>query len=107
MTALASSEIWPPVAILQWNADLDIKFHVVAEKVMISTSVKRKARRKIKLDSKSRRKRCGEIPRGKLRLTEHERYKPFCSYFCYEWYKLEKAFGLLRERRQKIQAEEK
>lgn len=38
----------------------------------------------MKLDSKSGCKRRGEIPRGKLRLAEYERYKPFCSYSCYE-----------------------
>lgn len=36
-------------------------------------------------------KRCGKIPRGKLRQQEAERYKPFCSYHCQEWFNLEAA----------------
>lgn len=43
------------------------------------------------IDLRERCKRCGKIPRGKLNKANFERYKPFCSYNCQEWYGLEEA----------------
>jgi endogenous inhibitor of DNA gyrase (YacG/DUF329 family) len=36
-------------------------------------------------------KRCGKMPRGKLRKAEMERHFPYCSYHCQEWARLEDA----------------
>ena len=36
-------------------------------------------------------KRCLRKPRGKMQKNNYERYKPFCSYHCQEWFKLEEA----------------
>jgi len=52
----------------------------------------------MKLDLRIRCKRCHKIPRGKLNLAHYERYKPFCSFHCQEWYSLERAMEYLRLR---------
>jgi len=51
----------------------------------------------MKLDLRTRCKRCRKIPRGKLQLANYERYQPFCSYNCQEWYQLEEAQRFLNE----------
>lgn len=45
----------------------------------------------MKLDLRTRCKRCRKIPRGKLNMANYERYKPYCSYHCQEWARLEDA----------------
>jgi len=42
----------------------------------------------MKLDFRPRCKCCNKIPRGKMRMAEWERYKPFCSYHCQEIYNM-------------------
>jgi hypothetical protein len=45
----------------------------------------------VKLDLRPRCKRCKKLPRGKLAAANFERYKPFCSYGCQQWFNLENA----------------
>ncbi len=45
----------------------------------------------MKLDLRTRCARCRKIPRGKNQKANWERYSPFCSYSCQEWFKLEEA----------------
>lgn len=45
----------------------------------------------MKLDLRPRCLRCQKLPRGKMQEANFERYKPFCSYNCQEWYRLEGA----------------
>jgi len=45
-------------------------------------------------------KRCGKRPRGKMARGNFERYRPFCTFNCQEWYRLEAAQRYLNERRQ-------
>ena len=52
----------------------------------------------IKIDFR-RCKRCGKIPRGKFSKSEAERYAPFCSYQCQQFYGLEEAQRYINSRR--------
>jgi hypothetical protein len=36
-------------------------------------------------------KRCGKRPRGKMAQGNFERYAPFCTFHCKEWWNLEEA----------------
>lgn len=42
-------------------------------------------------DFRDRCKRCRKLIKGKLRVAQYEQYKPYCSYHCQEWAKLEDA----------------
>lgn len=48
------------------------------------------------LDLRPRCERCKKLPRGKMRLENFERYKPYCSYHCQEWAQLENASAYVR-----------
>lgn len=50
----------------------------------------------MKLDLRPRCERCRKIPRGKMQTANYERYKPYCSYHCQEWHRLEKASAFVR-----------
>ena len=52
------------------------------------------------LDLRPTCKRCGKHPRGKMRLREWDRYQPFCSYQCQEFFKIEDALRYLEMRKQ-------
>ena len=45
-------------------------------------------------------RRCRKIPRGKTAEAYAERYAPFCSYHCQEWFRLEEAERYLWRTRQ-------
>lgn len=45
----------------------------------------------MKLDLLTRCARCRKIPRGKMQKENYERYKPYCSYNCQEWHRVEEA----------------
>lgn len=47
--------------------------------------------RRIHVDLRDRCKRCNRSPRGKMQTANWNRYKPFCSYNCQEWFRLEEA----------------
>ena len=49
----------------------------------------------ITLDLRPRCKRCRKMPRGKMQLANWDRYKPYCSYHCQEWARLEEARAYL------------
>lgn len=49
----------------------------------------------MKLDLRIRCKRCRKIPRGKMQQANYERYKPFCSFGCKEWFRVEEAMRYL------------
>lgn len=50
----------------------------------------------VTLDLRPRCKRCNKIPRGKLKQQSYEHYKPYCSYHCQEWHRLEQASEYIR-----------
>jgi hypothetical protein len=54
----------------------------------------------MKLDLRIRCKRCRKIPRGKMQQANFERYDPFCSFHCAEWFRLEEAQRYLALRAQ-------
>jgi hypothetical protein len=58
-----------------------------------------KIRGGVKVDFTDRCKRCGKIPRGKMQKENFERYKPFCSYGCQQWYPLEEVQRYLNRKR--------
>lgn len=45
----------------------------------------------MKLDLRTRcaRQRCRKIPRGKMQTANYEHYKPYCSFHCQEWARVE------------------
>jgi hypothetical protein len=45
----------------------------------------------MKVDLRKRCKRCNKLPRGKMQTENYERYEPFCSYHCQQWWHLEEA----------------
>ena len=49
------------------------------------------------LDFRPRCRRCNKIPRGKRQKENYERYKPFCSFNCQEWFKLEEAMRYINK----------
>jgi hypothetical protein len=53
----------------------------------------------MKIDFRPRCKRCGKIPRGKMQNSNYERYKPFCSFHCQEWFNVEETSRYLRNLR--------
>lgn len=53
--------------------------------------------RKVTIDL-TRCKRCQKRPRGKLNQANFERYKPYCSFHCQEWGRLEDAQAYLNAR---------
>src|ERR1035437_1376585 len=50
-------------------------------------------------------KRCGRKPRGRMQIASAERYAPFCSYQCQQWYNLEDARAYLAELREEKEEE--
>ena len=56
----------------------------------------------MKLDLRPRCLRCKKIPRGKMQLANFDRYKPYCSYACREWHRLEEAQRYINERKEAI-----
>ena len=63
-------------------------------------------RKGVILDLRPRCRRCNKIPRGKMRLANWERYKPYCSYHCQEWARLESAQAYINRLRERQDAEE-
>ena len=53
-------------------------------------------RRSVKLDLRPRCLRCKKIPHGKMKQANFERYKPYCSFHCQEWHRLELASEFVR-----------
>lgn len=51
----------------------------------------------IDLNAHLRCKRCRRLPRGKLQKRNRERYEPFCSYNCQQWWNLEEAQRYINE----------
>lgn len=47
--------------------------------------------RNVTLDLRPRCKRCKKIPRGKMQVANFARNKPYCSFSCQEWGRLEDA----------------
>lgn len=54
----------------------------------------------MKLDLRPRCKYCRKIPRGKMNVANYERYKPYCSFHCQEWGRLQDAAAYLSTLRQ-------
>ena len=40
--------------------------------------------------------RCNKIPKGELRKKEFEKYAPYCSYHCEQWFILEQALRRIK-----------
>jgi len=51
----------------------------------------------VTLDLRPRCLRCNKIPRGKMQKSNFEHYKPYCSYHCQEWHRLEQASEYVRK----------
>lgn len=58
----------------------------------------------IDLRDRCKRPRCGKLIRkGKMAQANYQRYKPYCSYGCQEWHRLELAQEYLDEKRSRLE----